>query len=112
MDIHQILLYYCEDNTSCHRSRFIEAEHLDNGFTKILLPPCSPDMNSIEQIWLHIKRKIKEKISWNFTNLAIRKILVDKWLNIPVDLVNDLIGSMPRRLAAIIAANGGNEFEG
>lgn len=63
MDIHQVLLYYCEDNAPCHHSRFIEAERLDNGFTKIRLPPCSPDMNPIEQIWLHIKRKIKERIS-------------------------------------------------
>lgn len=46
------------------------------------------------------------------TDPAIGEILVDKWLNISVDLVHELVVSVPRRLATVPAANGRNEFDG
>lgn len=36
---------------------------------------------------------------------TIREILVDEWLNVSVDFVNELIGFMPCHFAAVIAAN-------
>ena len=38
----------------------------------------------------------------------LRQTLLDKWAQIPVQRLQRLVASMPRRLAAIIAARGGN----
>ena len=38
----------------------------------------------------------------------LRQALLDKWAEIPVERLQRLVASMSRRLAAIIAARGGN----
>lgn len=111
MRLRNEILYFCEDNASPHISKYNVAECLDNGFTKIRLPSSSPDINVIEQVWNHIKRRVKERIGWDFTDARIKEIVVEEWLALDRDFINELTASVPRRLAAIIAANGGNEFE-
>lgn len=104
-------LFFLEDNAPAHVSRYNIAECLDNHFVKIRIPSSSPDMNVIEQVWNHIKKHVKERIGWDFTDARIREIAVEEWMDLSRDFVNELTASMPRRLAAVIAANGGNEFE-
>jgi len=54
------------------------AESLDNGFDKIRLPPCFPDLNPIEQVWNYIKGRVKTRIGWNYQDEAIRTIVIDE----------------------------------
>ena len=42
----------------------------------------------------------------------IREIVLDEWKSLPVDFINGLVSSMPRRIEAVITAQGGNEFGG
>ena len=47
------------DNYSVHKSAFIKKIALHPNITLIYLPPYSPHLNSIEQIWRQMKREIK-----------------------------------------------------
>ena len=112
MSRHHELLYFLEDGAPAHIKDYNIAEVLDNGFERIRLPPCSPDLNPIEMVWNYIKVRVKSRIGWNYQDGAIRAIVVDEWENLSVDYINSLILSMPDRLAAVIAAEGGNDFSG
>ena len=106
------LLHFLEDGAPAHTKDYNIAEALDNGFERIRLPPSSPDLNPIELVWNYIKGRIKSQIGWNYQDEAIRAIVVDEWESLSVEYINDLILSMPCRLEAVIAANGGNDFAG
>ncbi len=47
------------DNYSIHKSAFIKKIALHLNITLIYLPPYSPHLNPIEQIWIQMKREIK-----------------------------------------------------
>jgi len=106
------LLYFLEDGAPCHTKDYDIAESLDNGFDKIRLPPCSPDLNPIEQVWNYIKGRVKTRIGWNYQDEAIRTMVMDEWQHLSIEYINTLILSMPRRLEAVIAAHGGKSFSG
>lgn len=108
----QELLYFLEDGAPSHTKDYNRAESLDNGFERISLPPSSPDLNPIELVWSFIKSRVKTRIGWNYRDAAIREIVVDEWQHLSLEFINTLILSMPNRLAAVIAAEGGNNFHG
>lgn len=51
----------------------------------------------------------QNRIGWDYTDARIRGIVIREWMNLYRDFINELTASMPRRLAAVIAASGGNE---
>jgi transposase len=69
-------------------------------------PPQSPDCNPIEHVWDYLDRKLRETpIS---STAELRKRLQDEWNQIPVQFLEDLVLSMPRRLEAVLNARGGH----
>ena len=62
MSILHELLYFLEDGALSHTKDYNIAEVLDNGFERIRLPLCSPDLNPIEQVWKYIKARVKTRI--------------------------------------------------
>ena len=70
-------------------------------------PPRAPDCNPIEQLWDEFGQAISSMDN-PLQNLdELRQALLDKWAQILVQRLQRLVASMPRRLAAIIAARGG-----
>ena len=71
-------------------------------------PPRSPDCNPIEHLWDELGRAISsmDNPPQNLDELC--QALLGKWAQIPVQCLRRLVASMPRRLAAIIGARGGN----
>ncbi|KAF2857101.1 hypothetical protein K470DRAFT_261135 [Piedraia hortae CBS 480.64] len=76
-------------------------------------PPYSPDLNSIEQIWVHLKRKVYESkpdIDC-ITNKAHQVAMLEEalpfaWKLIRREIVESLVDSMKERIEAIIATDG------
>jgi len=50
------------DNFASHRSRQVGTEAEQLGIRLVYLPPYSPDLNPIEQIWRVIKRKLSTRL--------------------------------------------------
>jgi len=79
------------DNFASHRSRQVRAEAERLGIHLVYLPPYSPDLNPIEQIWRVIKRKLsallvksleemKDQIRQHFQTLVRRLSFCRAWI--------------------------------
>ena len=99
---------YQDDNATSHRAREVLDFLQQGNVTKMEQPPRSPDCNPIEHLWDELGRAISsmDNPPQNLDELC--QALLDKWAQIPVQCLQRLVASMPRRLAAIIAARGGN----
>jgi len=69
-------------------------------------PGNSPDLNPIENLWHILKVKItKEKPK---TLKELDRILENVWYNgIPLEIIQNLVDSMPTRIKSVIKNNGG-----
>ena len=76
--------------------------------TLIDWPPCSPDLNPIENVWRILKQKLRNRNphgGWNLTQL--KEALMDIWNNeITVEDFNKYIDSMPQRIRKVLARRG------
>ena len=71
------------DNYSTHRSKFIQEVAKILNISLIYLPPYSPHLNPIEQIWRILKRKIKEYY------LESEEFLENKIINLYEEIINE-----------------------
>ena len=99
---------YQDDNATPHRARVVLDFLQQGNVTKMEQPPRSPDCNPIEHLWDELGRSISSMDNPSQNLDELRQALLDKWAQIPVQRLQRLVASMPRRLAAIIAARGGN----
>ena len=99
---------YQDDNATPHRARVVLDFLQQGNVTTMEQPPRSPDCNPIEHLWDELGRAISfmDNPPQNLDELC--QALLDKWAQIPVQGLQRLVASMPRRLAAIIAARGKN----
>ena len=93
-----------EDNDPKHTAKVNIAWRQDNGINRMEWPAQSPDLNPIENLWHILNQKCKERRPNNAIELF--QILEDAWKTLPVDLLRNLVDSMPRRCAAVLKSNG------
>ena len=67
----------------------------------------SPDLNPIEHLWSHLKRKLAEYERPLDRILELWERVQVEWDKIDSKVCQDLIESMPRRVAAVIKAKEG-----
>jgi hypothetical protein len=103
-----------QDNASVHISESSMAWLLDHAIELLYFWPAhSPDLNPIEHLWALLKRKIKElypdvwELKKNTLDIAeFTRILQEVWWKIDQADIDNLIQSLPRRLAAVKKARG------
>jgi len=71
-------------------------------------PPNSPDLNPIEKVWAWIKYRLAKEYPDLTSGAELKKIVQEMWDSITDATFNELIESMPDRIAAVIAAKGGS----
>lgn len=97
---------YQDDNAPAHRARVVQDFLTQQGVEVLAQPPCSPDTNPIEHLWDALGRAINSRDPQP-TNLAeLGQFLQEEWTNLPQRTLRTLVESMPRRMAAIVAARG------
>ena len=85
--------------------RWLPGWFADNRVKLVAAPPYSPDLNVIEHLWSHIKGKLKGK---RFaTKIDLWYFVRSEWRKISLQILKDLVDSMPRRIQAVIQAKGG-----
>ena len=67
----------------------------------------SPDINPIEHLWNHLKRKLAEYEVPPQGVLELWERVQEEWGKINREVCQGLIESIPRRVEAIIKAKGG-----
>ena len=74
----------------------------------VVHPPLSPDLNTIEDMWSYLDRKVKEAEVTNIHHL--KRVLNKEWKNLPWSLIRKSVDSMPRRLQKCLEGGGRTEY--
>ena len=71
-------------------------------------PAQSPDLNPIEHLWYHLKRRLGEYENAPGGMQELWKRVKVEWDKIEADTCQKLIESMPRRVDTVIREKGGH----
>lgn len=94
-----------QDNAPCHKSARTMSWFRENFIELLEWPAQSPDLNPIEHLWGILKRKVRRHTIT--TKEELKRRLRQEWNALTEEQCKNLVGSMPRRIAAVIAAKGG-----
>jgi hypothetical protein len=97
-----------QDNDPKHTSKKAQECIKELGLNLLDWPAQSPDLNPIEHLWKHLKRKLEEYSEPADGVEELWERVDAEWLKIPPEVVMGLIESMPRRIQAVIRARGGH----
>jgi len=95
-----------QDGAPCHSSRETKNFLEENGIKTVNWPAKSPDLNPIENVWGWMVRDVYfgKPVYKNVKDL--KEAVFDSWKKIPVDVIEKLIDSMPRRMHKVIEMKG------
>ena len=95
-----------QDNASIHTSAYTRQFFHLNNIQRSTWPAQSPDINIIENIWLHCKRELKK----NTTPIQNADQLFQKFSNLfheyPQEKLENLYDSLPRRMREVVRMKG------
>lgn len=98
-----------DDNAPIHTSRCVQTwfhDH-DDEVEHLTWCPQSPDLNIIEPLWGFLESKVRARFPPPRTLSELKTVLHEEWVRIPMNFVQDLYLSIPRRMQAVIQAKGG-----
>ena len=97
-----------QDNDPKHTSKRATQWFEDNNIQVLVWPAQSPDLNPIEHLWVHFKKKLQ---GYSTPPKGVHELwerVVEEWNQITPETCQNLIESMPRRIQAVIDAKGGH----
>ncbi len=96
-----------QDNDPKHTSKVAKKWVEEHGVKVLDWPAQSPDLNPIEHLWWHLKRRMGTYPEPPKGISELWERVEAEWEKIPKEVCLDLIKSMPRRVAAVLKAKGG-----
>ena len=106
---------FMQDNAPIHCANTVKQWFIDLRIQIVeRWPPYSPDLNPIEHIWWHLKRRVVDmfpevaasKSKSEYSRQRLESCLQAAWDTLDDSLFQALIESMPSRIEACIAAQG------
>jgi hypothetical protein len=73
----------------------------------LLWPAQSPDLNIIEPLWSVLETRVRNRFPHPTSLKQFEDVLQEEWYKIPLQAVQNLYESIPRRTAAVLKAKGG-----
>ena len=99
-------ILFQQDNASSHTAKDIQKWFRSKKVRVMEWPPRSPDLNSIENLWDALKRKVRElPPAKDLDELWDR--VQDAWNAITPEQCQKLVHSLPKRIAQVSQARGG-----
>ena len=105
IEIHQVQ-HFLQDGAPYHAAKSVQIWLRDSNISVIgPWPGSSPDLNPIENLWVSMKRRVAQRNPTSSDELIA--CVKDVWVKeINPELCKTLARSMPRRIAAVLAAKG------
>ena len=97
-------LRFQQDNAPCHRYHKIEEWFNEKDILKLEWPVQSPDMSLIECVWNDLKFRLRGECFSSKDELWKR--LKKEWNSMESKYIKELYESMPRRISALVDAEG------
>lgn len=101
-------LQFQQDNARCHTARATSQCLQENNIPQFPHPPISPDVNPIEPVWFDWKNIFRGYDSVPETKEELIRAAQQAWDALTIEQINKQIESMPKRVAAVVFAEGGN----
>lgn len=95
-----------QDNARPHTAHVTSAFLEENNINMLPWPPRSPDLSPIEHVWDMMERRLRRLPHPPNTLEELRQQLQIAWDEVPQEDINNLISSMPRRVAECIRVRG------
>ena len=92
------------DNDPKHSSKLVSNWLKENNVKILQWPAQSPDLNPIEHLWEAVERQIRLETFQKTSDLM--KGISCAWNELSVDVLSNLVESMPLRCEAVIKAKG------
>jgi hypothetical protein len=70
-------------------------------------PAQSPDLNIIQPLWSVLETSVRNRFTPPTSLKQLEDVLQEEWYKIPLETVQNLYESIPRRTAAVLKAKGG-----
>jgi hypothetical protein len=100
-------IIFQQDNDPKHKSKMARTWLEDHGFQVLSWPSQSPDLNPIEHLWTHLKRRVADHSVSPKGILELWDRVQEEWDKIGPEVCQNLIESMPRRIQDVLRAKGG-----
>jgi transposase len=102
---HKVITFQ-QDNASIHTAKITE-EWLETKKIKTIdWPANSPDLNPIENIWKLLKDNVQKHENFPRTINELKVALKEEWDKFDINILNNIIISMPKRINAVLEADG------
>ena len=101
-------IVFQQDNDPKHTSPAARIWFSDNSIQVLDWPPQSPDLNPIEYLWAHLKRKLAEYDTEPSGMIELWERVEIEWNKIPQQACVHFIESMPQRISSLLKAKGGH----
>ena len=95
-----------DDNAPPHRAASVRELKEELGIRTLRWPSRSPDMNPIEHVWDLMKRRIHQHNHPPQNANELGQAIAEAWQQLPQVIINRLVLSMTRRVAALLRARG------
>jgi len=99
--------WFQEDNARPHKTKLAAAFREKNCVCTLPWPAQSPDLNPIENLWAEVKRRLQKQCKKPSSLAQLERQVRKTWKAIPRSMLEKLVDSMPDRVNAVIAAEGG-----
>lgn len=94
-----------QDNAPVHRvAKWLKQQKI----RKMDWPSRSPDLNPIENIWKIMKDNIQKRQDFPRNVNDLKTALKEEWSKLDTSVLRRVVDSMPRRIEAVLNANGGS----